>query len=95
MHLRNANKVEAIQVNSVDVDDLVRRAYDVPFSASAYYDEESYSEVVQVDGVLDDREEKISENFLRGKNGDNVVVMNMLCRDGWIDPGTYIIEINP
>lgn len=82
------------------VDDIVRKHYGDGNSSYAFaVVEECRNDTIHefvVDGILDDYAEEHAARFREIgdpgylMNGD---ILNILCQDGWLEPGTYLVEV--
>lgn len=87
---------QKIPVNSNTIDLIVQQAYGVPYQFLNYAEASHLGPYEYlIDGVLSEPEKEIAEKlkagFISYECGKSV--MNLLCSDGHIVPGFYVVRI--
>jgi hypothetical protein len=88
------------------IDDIVHKYYGNGGSTNEYHPAyefvavgECHNDTVyefEVDGVLDSYAKEHASRFQEDGNPGglrNGVILNILCQDGWLEPGTYLVEV--
>lgn len=96
--LKKFEKFEVISVDYSDLEDLVQRVYSQPdysFVSSEELGNDSQKLYKGIDGKLDKWEEDDIRSFR--ENGEcnykGNAILNDLCRNGYLQPGNYLIDI--
>lgn len=98
MKLKHTKKI-IFKVNYKDLEKFVSEIYDLydySFAAVEECGNDSTHEF-NIDGKIDDYDTDDIENILNSKSVNtyqNDLVLNLLCRGGHIEPGTYLISVS-
>jgi hypothetical protein len=91
-------RVALIEISWDDINEIVRTYYghgEFEMVVNGEWGNDS-SHQFDVEPVVDNYAKKDAEKFRRGdkprdlSNGD---VLNILCEDGWLEPGQYLVEV--
>lgn len=88
------------------IDEIVHQYYGVGGSENKYYPAYEFVAIQEcsndschefdVDGVLDTCTKESAVEFRENGNPGNLSnydILNILCKDGWLEPGTYLVKV--
>ena len=83
-------------ITDYDLQEFVKRVYNIDYDYSEHEDSSSYGRY-RVSGSLlqsnRDRADKIKTNKIGRLHFSAHLLLNCLCEDGYIEPGSYVIEV--
>lgn len=78
-----------------DFDEFVQQIYDESYEFAAIQEAgNDSSHEFGVTGDLDDYDEEDAQGIRNGVVRDNWLLFNVLCADGYIEPGNYIVRVS-